>query len=365
MDKSAANFAERHHLSTDDLLARKKWVWQFIKQIFQKKITFYFLIFSSALMIAPVEMGFAAEVGETKTFIATAYYSPLPNQESYYRGSYEADKALNGQGITASDGTPVYVGMIAAPRGYEFGTKINLQWLGVVSVHDRGGSINAGNGYDRIDIWMGSGDEGLRRTIAWGRREIMGHIVARDTPVSLDIENIVANAPQVSQIALQKLQDIGYNTTGKTFAENILQFQLDHGVISSKNEPGAGNYGPKTTAKLAQLHRDFQRHGKPAVKATHAKSLEETVEYTHHLSESAATTASQNMRTVSMGERAESVKNLQSFLADRGLYAGAEDGVMTVSLLGALRKYQHGHNIAQTGRVDIRTQQLIRADLMK
>ena len=110
------------------------------------------------MLVSPNETAFANET-EIKTFIATAYYSPLPNQQKYYRGSYEADKKLNGEGNVASDGTPVFVGMIAAPRTYAFGTKIELEELGVVSVHDRGGAISANNGYDRIDIWMGYGDE--------------------------------------------------------------------------------------------------------------------------------------------------------------------------------------------------------------
>lgn len=35
---------------------------------------------------------------QTRKFIVTAYYSPLPNQDRYLRGSYEADIRLNGNG---------------------------------------------------------------------------------------------------------------------------------------------------------------------------------------------------------------------------------------------------------------------------
>ena len=71
--------------------------------------------------------------------------------------------------------------MLAAPKNYKFGTKIYLEGLGVGSVEDRGGAIvNAGNRWyknDRIDVWVGTGDEGLRRALYWGKRKVKGHIV--------------------------------------------------------------------------------------------------------------------------------------------------------------------------------------------
>lgn len=57
---------------------------------------------------------------EYRTFVVTAYYSPLPDQARYLRGSYEADIRLNGNGTHGASGKPVYVGMLAAPKHYEF-----------------------------------------------------------------------------------------------------------------------------------------------------------------------------------------------------------------------------------------------------
>lgn len=334
------------------------------KKFLAKKSLYYITLFAAAMILPSIETSVAAaELGEQKTFIATAYYSPLPNQEKYYRGSYEADIALNGKGIQASDGTPVFVGMIAAPKGYNFGTKISLDGLGVVSVHDRGGAINEGQGYDRIDIWMGYGDEGLKRTLEWGRREITGTIVSHDTPVSLDLVNIVKNAPKITQVALKKLQAIGYNTTGKTFKEIILQFQLDHNIISSPNEAGAGNYGPKTTAKLNELYNNRNN-----IINNSNKAIEEIVVYTDSvtkMTEAEARTLAQNMKLPSLGHNAIGVTNLQKFLQNQGLYNDEIHGTMTLGTLGALKKYQHSKNIIQTGRTDIKTQQYIIADLMK
>ncbi len=112
----------------------------------------------------------------TRTFTISAYYSPLPCQNKYVTGSYDGDINLNGSGVNGADGTPVYPGMIAAPSSYDFGTKMYIPTVGIVGVHDRGGAIVASNGvegvYDRLDIWMGYGDQGLERALNWGKRSI-------------------------------------------------------------------------------------------------------------------------------------------------------------------------------------------------
>lgn len=112
----------------------------------------------------------------TKTFIVSAYYSPLPCQERYYTGGYESEIRLNGSGVRGADGSSVYPGMVAAPRSYQFGTKLDIPGVGIVAVHDRGGAIVAAgsraNAYDRLDIWMGYGDKGLARALNWGKRTV-------------------------------------------------------------------------------------------------------------------------------------------------------------------------------------------------
>jgi len=112
----------------------------------------------------------------TDTFTTSAYYSPLPCQQKYALGSYEADIRMNGNGVHGADGTDVYPGMVAAPQSYPFGTKLYIPGIGIVAVHDRGGAIVDSNGdpnrHDRLDIWMGYGDNGLRRAMAWGKRNV-------------------------------------------------------------------------------------------------------------------------------------------------------------------------------------------------
>lgn len=340
-------------------------IWRFFANLFQKKPIFYFLLFCGAFFAVSVEAAMAAEA---KTFIATAYYSPTPDQAKYYTGTYAGDLSLNGGSGKASDGTPVYVGMVAAPKNYTFGTKINLDGIGVVSVHDRGGAIGAGDGYDRIDIWMGYGDAGLARTLAWGRREITGTIVDNGTSVSLDLENILNNAPKPGDLALKKLQAIGYNTTGRTFSDVILQFQLDYGVISSRTDAGAGNYGPKTTAKLSEVYNNFLKNGSvqpPKVESSNEQNLSSTQENFETKYSTDAEKLSENMSTNFFGVTDEKVQNLQNFLRKSGYSTDNNAGKMDLSTLHALRKYQSAKNIGQTGRVDLRTQITIASDLSK
>ena len=340
-------------------------IWRFFANLFQKKPIFYFLLFCGAFFAVSVDAAMAAE---TKTFIATAYYSPTPDQTKYYTGTYAGDLSLNGGNSKASDGTPVYVGMVAAPKNYAFGTKINLDGIGVVSVHDRGGAIGAGDGYDRIDIWMGYGDEGLARTLAWGRREITGTIVDSGTSVSLDLENILNNAPKAGDLALKKLQTIGYNTSGRTFSDVILQFQLDYGVISSRTDAGAGNYGPKTTAKLSEVYNNFLKNGSvqtPKVESSDEKNLPSTQENFETKYSTDAEKLSENMATNFFGVTDEKVQNLQNFLRKSGYSTDNNAGKMDLSTLHALRKYQSAKNIGQTGRVDLRTKTTIASDLSK
>ena len=315
--------------------------WQFLRSIFQKKPTFYLVLLSGLLISLPTESSFALEVNGVpqQTFIATAYYSPLPNQTKYYLGNYAADLRLNGGGTHSADGIPVYAGMIAAPSGYAFGTKIALDGLGVVSVHDRGGAIvkaeDGSHAYDRIDIWMGEGDAGLERTIAWGRREILGSIVSQDTPVSLELETIIERAPRSIDIATKKLALLGYTTENTPIEKAIERFQLDYKVIASTQDPGTGNYGPKTQAALASAYENYTKNNVKPAPATDTTINVVATDTTLDLiaRHDAVVTTSENasqgdvsqevknramsMKTAMMGSQTEEVKNLQNFLTTK------------------------------------------------
>ena len=233
---------------------------------------------------------------EARTFIVTAYYSPLPNQNRYLMGTYEADLRLNGNGTHGASGKPVYVGMLAAPKHYEFGTAIHLEGLGTGTVDDRGGAIvkagDRGQEFDRIDVWMGQGDEGLKRALSWGRRTVKGHVYKGETVLKDSVSIELAAVPKADIPVLpvksvdervwsepigakssvemiralsEKLVTTGYLTSGvrDTFDAELrfalIRFQSDNGLLKSVKDSNAGYYGPATRKALKTAYGDKKK----------------------------------------------------------------------------------------------------------
>lgn len=277
-------------------------------------ISFALLISSVAFVnpsIAISEDTLDASGFSNKTFKISAYYSPLPCQDRYATGSYEGDIRLNGNGTNGADGTPVYPGMIAAPKTYAFGTKMNIPGIGIVAVHDRGGAIVASNSagvYDRLDVWMGYGDVGLKRALNWGKRDVdvvmygvtdeveeqvslMGFSAEESVPNCGGgevTEEVVEEAPEIEEaspviftdespnvhtsdeedvlsvgstgsdvVALQeelrrlnflRIDPTGYY--GEVTEHAVFKFQQSQGLVASVDEEWAGIYGPVTREKM-------------------------------------------------------------------------------------------------------------------
>ena len=211
-----------------------------------------------------------------KTFTISAYYSPLPGQEYYVTGTYEGDITLNGNGTNGADGTEVYPGMIAAPKSYEFGTKMYIPGVGVVAVHDRGGAIVAANTegkHDRLDIWMGYGDTGLDRALNWGMRTVEVTVYGVDDSIIEDayLEGFSDAEKFIKEVVLapslftsdlwygaqnddiERLQEyltvLGYykgpidGYYGDDTTEAVFMFQVDQGIVEDWNDFGAGHFG--------------------------------------------------------------------------------------------------------------------------
>lgn len=113
---------------------------------------------------------------DSRPVVTTAYYSPVAGQRRYVTGSLEGDREVNGQGFRTADGTEPQPGVIAAPRSYEFGTKLYLEGAGLCTVRDRGGWIRHRRGQDRLDIWTGSGDIGRQNAENWGVQELVAMV---------------------------------------------------------------------------------------------------------------------------------------------------------------------------------------------
>lgn len=301
-----------------------------------------------------------------QTFIITAYYSPLPGQEHYVTGSYEGDIRLNGNGTNGADGTPVFPGMVAAPKSYPFGLKLYIPGVGMTSVHDRGGAIvtagNRGNAYDRLDVWMGAGDEGLRKALGWGKRTVdvfvYGDVPAIQEAVYFDsymnVENFMTQTvfsplefPNdlyfgKSGDEIKKMQgylhDWGYllmepdGFYGTDTAQALFQFQMDYEIVSDPDELGAGHFGPATRRKFDDL---IKKGGvsQDDIKLQRGSSL--MAKYSDLYEEEKLFGTS-----LELGDSGETVRRLQEELRDLGFLRIEPSGYFGDTTEHALFKFQ-------------------------
>ncbi|NUJ97924.1 hypothetical protein HGA92_04020 [Candidatus Gracilibacteria bacterium] len=280
-------------------------------------------------------------------FIVTAYYSPLPNQDFYLKGDYEKEIYLNGQGIKGASGKGVFPGMLAAPKKYSFGTKIYLEGIGIGVVEDRGGAIveagKRGYEYDRIDVWMGYGQEGLLKALKWGKRKVKGYIVdsstktnislnetkitenkkvaslsqvKKETPLSLYEKSIGKDSSKDDIKELQKtLQLYGlYNGKLDGIYNNeviniILNFQKNNNLIKNDTDAGAGYWGIKTRNLFAKQYKDKDEKKQEIVNKKEEKNTLNIFEM-----------------TISPDSDKEKIILLQSFFKEIGKYSGETTG---------------------------------------
>jgi len=312
--------------------------------------------------------------GTKKTFVISAYYSPISGQAKYATGSYAGDIRLNGGGVHGADGTNVYPGMIAAPKSYAFGTKMLIPGIGTVAVHDRGGAIvhsgERGNSYDRLDVWMGYGDAGLKRALKWGKRTIEVTLYGVNSDIqeevrlegySDDEKNVVASTitfEPVSQDAIatksdtdtlifgevlssgstgesvkkiqEKLKETGYyhgEISGTFDAETIdavKEFQVDEKIVAHENAYGAGYVGPKTLKVLASAK----------------------VVATAHAAEENISVSNLFVNNLKPGDSGEDVKILQEELKKIHLFGIEPNGVYGELTQHAVFKFQQIKKLA-------------------
>ena len=206
-------------------------------------------------------------------FYVTAYYSPLPWQNRYTTGSYAWDIRLNGWWKVWASGKRVFEWMLAAPRNYEYGTKIEFEWLWVWIVEDRGWAIvNAGerwHEYDRIDVWMWYWDEWLARALKWWKRKILWKVVpdTRELTIAFDRSPVTNyqwlkvdaenpnpdNVKQLQQLLSEvKVYSWAIDGDFNSVKEELVKYQVENNIISSKNDPHAWYFWNKTYAALRE-----------------------------------------------------------------------------------------------------------------
>jgi peptidoglycan hydrolase-like protein with peptidoglycan-binding domain len=286
---------------------------------------------------------------QPQEFVITAYYSPLPNQERYSLGSYAADVALNGQGIRGEDGTPVYPGMIAAPEEYPFGTVIELPEYGIVgTVHDRGSEIVLGEDGPRLDLWVGSGEEGLARALEWGVRKISGKVYqpAHDEmpEESFNLQSLPAPESALvhlprNPILLVGIADPLYGETSDAVAAVQQALQdlgyFDHDVTSY--------FGDVTREALLGFQRDTELplQGERADEATRALLL------AHREIVDELPILPMSEEILLSGKSGKEVRILQRTLKFLGRYDGELDGIYDEELMGIVFAFQRERGIVQ------------------
>lgn len=351
---------------------------------FQKTI-FFWIFFIFCVSFFPIHEGKAdpVSVGESQSFLVSAYYSPLPGQKSYVWGSYEADLRVNGQGIRSANFTKVYPGMLAGPSSYPFGTKINIPGIGTGTIHDRGGAIIEGKNYDRIDVWMGWGDDGRIRALNWGMREVFGTIMPEETPDKVlfsvlpasaqkNWENISNETPVSLSVGsrgngVNRLQnflyDHGYlkvDPTGyygvKT-QQAVFDFQKEYEIVYSWESPGAGVFAPQTQEKAKSLSFSFHDSVvevasenlnssslslEPKVVTSEKKNSnkKESFEYKKEYA-----VLEPNLET---GDVGDSILRLQLVLRGLGYYSGETSGKYDAKTKEAVFAYQKYHGVVSS-----------------
>ncbi len=296
-------------------------------------------------------------------FVITAYYSPLPDQCCYIEGDYIAEKIMNGQGIAGADGTGVYPGMIAAPKSYEFGTRIELPGIGIGTVHDRGGAIiESADGTHRLDLWMGYGEEGLARALAWGVQRVRGTVYPLGT--SQPVESFALNDFEAPRSILSVAPN-----TGKDFlvaqsklgddSSSVILLQESLKSLGYFNHAVTTTFGSVTQEALAAFQRDVGIIGDGAVAddATRAAIL-------------AAGTLTEEFLPalgvhLSEGMNGAEIRQAQKLLRFIGAYDGRTDGVFDGEMAAQVLAFQmkqgivSGAGTAGAGRIGPKTRGVI------
>ena len=331
-------------------MSRKKWK------------TRYLIILVLEVLILPLLSSFnevqaiSLARGEAHMFTITGYYSPLPNQKFYVTGSYEAEIRLNGRGIAGADGTPVYPGMMAASPNFSYGTKVCVPSIGCGAVHDRGQAIvKKGERslavHDRLDIWMGYGDEGLLRALAWGVKSVECEIFSADSDIQ-EAVNFEAAMPiyRILNIPKKKFynENLRHGMEGHKVEElqrdmkrigfysgnvdgiydfdlknAVFKFQKKHFLVQTESDKGAGHFGPGTRKKMADEKHRFEIQEK----------IREAWE-TFHFEDS-----------LSKGAKNTSVLKLQEMLVELEYLDAYPTGYFGPQTEQALRRFQLDHEI--------------------
>ncbi|TSD00201.1 MAG: NLP/P60 protein [Candidatus Peregrinibacteria bacterium Greene1014_49] len=297
-------------------------------------------------IIAPTNVvGIDPTAPYEQEFILTAYYSPLPGQCCYVRGGYEADKILNGEGHTAADGTAVYPGMLAAPPSYAFGTDVVLPGLGTLTVHDRGGAIQVLHSHaHRLDVWVGHGEEGLARALAFGVQHIRGTVYplgSRQPQNDFDLARLPAPFQRLTPFGVESenLLALTPKAGDRNLSAAILQDHLRSAGYFDR--ASSGYFGPDTEEALKRFVSDFVLH----------ESTDRLTEHTAAFLLAASRRSDAILPIdgiVDMESNENAVSQAQRILRFLGYYEGRTDGLYSLTLHDAILRFQQEKGLVGT-----------------
>ncbi|MCK5021039.1 MAG: peptidoglycan-binding protein [Candidatus Peribacteraceae bacterium] len=303
-------------------------------------------ILCAVVLFAPYQASTNVQPYEQE-FIITAYYSPLEGQCCYVKGGYEADKILNGQGISAADGTGVYPGMIAAPSSYSFGSKVKLPSIGVFTVHDRGGAINElGNGTHRLDIWVGHGEEGLARALEFGVVRVKGTVYPKSHNMPATVFNIKTFSAPLSRLFQYQLDqttllDIEHKVNDYSYSVVMLQEKLK--LLGYFSHDITGVFGEVTQNSLRRFIVDYKIN-QPSDKLTQ-KSASIILSAVYRMN---ANDPIEN--SVNESSSPKVISQAQRILRFLGYYSGRTDGKYSKNLAESILKFQQEYWLVGTAQ---------------
>ena len=195
---------------------------------------------------------------EEKVFVVTAYYSPKSEQAFYYKNTFEAEKTLNWEWLHGASGKPVFNWMLAAPSSYDFGGLLYFPTLGWVwEIADRWWAIvQAGEkwqSYDRIDVWMWTGELWLVKALIFGKQTITWYYCDAATVKTKWIKTKVWF--DLESIPIQKyffdstlfLQELKYDRTD-VWVYKLQEYLMKFGYMNKKT----GYFGWETKNALCK-----------------------------------------------------------------------------------------------------------------
>lgn len=332
------------------------------KKIYTTFLVVFFLSSTGVVSAAgaTAELMEAAKPYEQHVTI-TAYYSPKPSQCCYVKGSFTDDAILNGNGTHGADGTPVYPGMAAAPKSYPFGTRIKLPGIGTVTVHDRGGAIIEKSDTHRIDLWVGEGEEGLARALAFGVKRVTATVypVGSNQPKeTMDLAKLPSPPERLMPYLTEEttLFTLSIALSDRTASAEFLQEKLK--LIGYFDRTPTGFFGQETQSALQKFLKDMGSDA-PSDRITEASAslLEAAVKRVKAVEPITDVT--------SAGSSSACIASAQRLLRFLGFYKGRTNGEYDDKVKAAVLAFQKSQgivtsdNAAGAGRIGPQTKRAL------